>query len=141
MHSAGVPGSAHWPGQAVALLPSHCSPNSMTPLPHAVLHVQFARHAPGQLSSSAPSHSSAVRFFAPSPQSAAVTAFGNEIAPGPGRPAVWLIACPVVAGMQNADTNVSVSVPATPVRTIGSMKQRWFFETHGPLPAGQSLLF
>ena len=68
----------------------------MTPLPHAVLHVQLARHAPGQLSSSAPSHSSAVRFLTPSPQRAAVTVVGSASAPGPGKPAVWLIAVPLV---------------------------------------------
>lgn len=83
---------------------------------------------------------SAVRFFTPSPQIAAVTVLGNAIAPGPGKPAVWLIAVPLVAGMQKAETRVFVVVPTVPCFTIGSMKHRWFFETQGPFPAGQSLL-
>src|SRR6185295_2884917 len=38
---------------------------------------------------------------------------------------------------QKVETPVGAVVLATPVRTIGSMKQRRLFATHGPLPVGQ----
>src|SRR6266481_4385831 len=72
-----------------------------------------------------------------SPQRSTVVDAGNVIAPGPGRPAVWLIAVPVVAGMQNADARRSDVVPGAPTRTMGSRKQRRFFATHVPWPAVQ----
>ena len=65
---------------------------------------------------------------------------GNEIAPGPGKPAVWLIADALVAGMQKVATETLVVVPGVPSFTTGSMKQRWLFTTHGPVAPGQLLL-
>lgn len=56
------------------------------------------------------------------------TKAGKLIAPGPGRPAVLLIADALVAGMQKVDTDRFTVVLGVPTRTIGSMKQRWFFD-------------
>jgi len=61
------------------------------------------------------------------------------IAPGPGNPAVVLIADALVAGIQKVETEVLRVVLGDPIRTIGSRKQRWFFPWQGPLPEGQLL--
>ncbi len=50
--------------------------------------------------------------------------FGKVIDPGPGSPAVLLMAVAVVAGMQNVAAPTFIVVLGVPTRTIGSRKQR-----------------
>ena len=67
-------------------------------------------------------------------------------APGPGRPATWLIDELLVGGMQKVAARTAVCVPGAPWRTIGSRKhsrrftvQVWFATQLAQLPDGGGL--